>query len=280
MRYSTLREDVKSVMNDPGFDRLIPMASYVKLYPHLVIPLAVGWSLAILLYLLSNNSTITPMGVIGMVVFTFFFILQSDSLFTSSIQKIKDSADVLLHYIEDYVDSDPVLSRQIRRQPDLEFETRIENLEEENNNLCKELGRDKQELATLREQIAGLTMPSSYKVPQQVLEKLEPIEKKRLLEAVQAYRVNAWTPAAAVCGMILEGRLQRLCQKNNLSIGGIGQMIRQLGEAGLLKGYYQNLLQVGEFFRHRASHPTSEDFDRDKTTLILAALLILIRELF
>ena len=80
--------------------------------------------------------------------------------------------------------------------------------------------------------------------------------------------------------MILEGRLQQLCHENNIQPGGIGEMIRRLGEVGLLKGYYKDLAKVGEFFRHRASHPTSEEFDREKTTLVLTSLIILIRDSF
>jgi hypothetical protein len=143
-----------------------------------------------------------------------------------------------------------------------------------------ELAEAEQEVSHLKERLAGLETPSKYEIPQEVLDKLDQLERTRLLEAVQAYRVNAWTPAAAVCGMILEGRLQRLCRENNISLGGIKDMIQRLDEAGLLRGYHQNLAQVGEFFRHRASHPTSEEFDREKATLVLASLVILIRDLF
>ena len=116
---------------------------------------------------------------------------------------------------------------------------------------------------------------SQFEVPDQVLDKLTLLERTRLVEAVQAYRVNAWTPAAAVCGMLLEGRLQQLCRQNNIRLGGMSAMIRRLGEAGLLHGYHENLARVGEFFRHRATHPTSEESDREKTTLVLTSLFIL-----
>ena len=57
-------------------------------------------------------------------------------------------------------------------------------------------------------------------------------------------------------------------------------MIPRLGKAGLLGKHQQKLAEVGEFFRHRSAHPTTEVFDREKTTLILTALVILVRELF
>lgn len=161
-----------------------------------------------------------------------------------------------------------------------EMEQQIKSLRARNSILEDDLSATTSRLNHLHEMLFALRTPSQFKISQEVLDKLDQLERTRLLEAVQAYRVNAWTPAAAVCGMILEGRLQRLCREHGVRPGGIGEMIRRLGDAGLLRGHHEHLARVGEFFRHRAVHPTSEEFDREKTTLALTSLVILVRDLF
>jgi len=198
----------------------------------------------------------------------------------STVRQVNDRANMLRRYLEDYIALNPYLADRIRRRDERKLERQLEDLKARHLRLADELTVTHDKLEHCQERLAGLETPSWYEVPQQVLDKLDPLERTRLLEAVQAYRVNAWTPAAAVCGMILEGRLQKLCRENGIRPGGIGDMIRRLGEAGLLESYYQNLAQVGEFFRHRATHPTSEEFDREKTTLVLTSLIILVRDLF
>jgi hypothetical protein len=196
---------------------------------------------------------------------------------------MKDGLLMLQGYLRDYISYKyPDLAThnfpQLRSRA--EIEQQIESLKARNRALEDSLATATGRLDRLKEMLLALRTPSQFEIPEEVLGKLDSLECARLLEAVQAYRVNAWTPAAAVCGMILEGRLQKLCREHGIRPGGIGDMIRRLGEAGLLRGYYQNLAQVGEFFRHRASHPTSEEFDREKTTLVLTSLVILIRDLF
>jgi hypothetical protein len=186
---------------------------------------------------------------------------------------------MLVNYLRDYIKLNPSIASYIHIEDEQDLQRAISDLRSENSDLQMELDDSRRDCEKLRTSLVGLKTPSQFEVPAQVLEKLEPLEQTRLLEAVQAYRVNAWTPTAAVCGMLLEGRLQKLCRDNGIPSGGMGEMIRRLGEAGLLRSYYQNLARVGEFFRHRASHPTTEEFDREKTTLVLTSLIILIREL-
>jgi len=203
-----------------------------------------------------------------------------------TVKELKDKLLILQGYLRDYIAFKyPDLAAQNFPQYQesrdrARKEQEIESLRARNRALEDSLHATTDRLSRLNEMLLALTTPSQFEIPEEALDKLDPLERTRLLEAVQAYRVNAWTPAAAVCGMILEGRLQKLCREHGIRPGGIGDMIRRLGEAGLLRGYYQNLAQVGEFFRHRASHPTSEEFDREKTTLVLTSLVILIRDLF
>lgn len=186
---------------------------------------------------------------------------------------------------------EPAIASKVRFRNNADLEAQIRNLQTIRRNLESiledtrldyedEIKRLRGEVTIWQQKLAGLQTPANFDIPEDVLAKLSNIEKARLVEAVQAYRVGAWTPAASVCGTILEGRLQSLCRENNLPTGGIGQMIRQLGDAKLLKDYYHNLAKVGEFFRHRSSHPTTEEFDKEKVSLILNSLIILLRDLF
>ncbi|MFB0520389.1 MAG: hypothetical protein ACETWD_03040, partial [Desulfatiglandales bacterium] len=280
------RKDVKRFVNDPDFDRVIPRAWCFK--PFLHIPLAfliLSISVGLLYFLLERETfasvvvvllTLVVMGGIPAII----WLNSRDWFSASTINQVWDRANMLHRYLQDYIDLNPVLASRIRRKDEQRLERQLEDLHSHNLELEEELEEMEHELKHLKQRLASFETPSQYEVSQQVLDKLDPLEQTRLLEAIQAYRVNAWTPAAAVCGMILEGRLQRLCRKNGIRPGGIGAMIRRLGEAGLLKSYYQNLAQVGEFFRHRATHPTSEEFDREKTTLVLTSLIILVRDLF
>jgi hypothetical protein len=199
----------------------------------------------------------------------------------STVEQLRDKAHILQSYLRDYIAPKyPSFRSYLYPQYKQKLQVKLGRLEARNRALEQKLAETTRQLNRFKEMLAALETPSQFEIPQLVLDKLDPLEQTRILEAVQAYRVNAWTPTAAVCGMILEGRLQKLCKENDIRLGGIADMIRRLGEADLLKGYYQNLAQVGEFFRHRASHPTSEEFDREKTTLVLTSLVILIRDLF
>jgi len=287
IRYNTLRDDVKRMVNDPDFDRTVPSAWYLK--PFLHIPLVFISILAMLGILYSLTNTQTTL-IIAFIIFGGLILLigfpsslpgNKDKWFLAcTIAQVQDRANMLRNYLVDYIKLNPDLGLQVSTGDDVKLEHELENSRLHNFELEDELDTVKSENERLKSLIAGLETPSRYDIPQQVLNKLDSLEQARLLEAVQAYRVNAWTPAAAVCGMILEGRLQQLCHENNIRPGGIGEMIRRLGEAGLLKGYYKDLAKVGEFFRHRASHPTSEEFDREKTMLVLTSLIILIRDSF
>jgi hypothetical protein len=287
-RYNILRADVKRVVNDPDFDRTVPAAWCLKPFPHiflafLILLLAVGLAY----YLLESQTLLAILMLLVTLVFlgilpgSFTTWLASNDWFRASTRRqVSDRAFTLQRYLQDYIDLNPALGLRIGTKDEQKLERQLKDSQLFHLELADKLVATDRELKYCQERLAGLETPSQYKVPEKVLNKLDPLERRRLLEAVQAYRVNAWTPAAAVCGMILEGRLQRLCKENGIRSGGIWEMIRRLGEADLLKGYYQNLAQVGEFFRHRATHPTSEEFDREKTTLVLTSLIILIRDLF
>jgi len=283
-RYNVLREDVKRLVNDPGFDRAVPPAWSLNPWKHIPLAISAIAVALVVVYLLFGREVVSTVLVAGLlVVFIAGTIVlvsgEHGRLVASSAEQVWDRTNMLVSYLRDYINLNPSVASQVYFKDERDLQSELDDLRSNNLDLQMKLGDSERACARLTTELAGLRTPSQFEVPAQVLAKLEPLEQTRLLETVQAYRVNAWTPAAAVCGMLLEGRLQRICRENGIPGGGIGDMIRRLGEAGLLKSYYQNLAKVGEYFRHRASHPTTEVFDREKTTLILTSLIILIREL-
>jgi hypothetical protein len=287
VRYNNLRKDVKRFANDSRFARLVPRAWYwtpIRDIPLAVAVLIVGEVVACFILDLDPGAlfegTLMASFAVGLLVVfggvATGWLPGENWYIASTNQEIWDRANMLHEYVGDLASQNPNLSV---RDADTD-RTRMEFLESYTLELEDEIEDARQQVRSLREMVRGFETPSQFEVEDAVLDKLMPLERRRLLEAAQAYRVNAWTPAAAVCGMILEGRLQEMCRQNDIRLGGMSAMIVRLGEAGLLHGYYDKLAQIGEFFRHRATHPTSEEFDREKTTLILTSLIILIRDLF
>lgn len=285
--YNDLRNEIKAIINDPDYDRLVPPLRDLGFILRSLGP----WSIVFFYFGVVGFLLIT-LGVILSPVVSggLKWILATSSLVlviviilpwgTGSIRRVHRMTEKLTSYLANYIGLErPGLASQMWPDQEVQSRQRVSELESVNRDLRSALQEADRQISGLKQRLAGLATPSQYEIDERALHKLDSLERTRLLEAVQAYRVNAWTPAAAVCGMILEGRLQRLCRVHGMPAGGIGDMIRRLGEAGLLRSYYQDLAQVGEFFRHRASHPTSEEFDREKTTLVLTSLVILIRDL-
>ncbi len=279
--YNTLRQDVKQFVNDPNFERAVPAAWCLEFWHILLAGSLLSLGIAVSNILLGADA-------VSMHLLALFFpgilvlawLNDNGWFLASTVSDVKDRANMLHAYLEDYVALNPSFESRLRPKGEQKLETQLENLQWHLEELDGKLEEARLETERVKALWVGIKTPSPFEIPQNVLAKLTRLEQTRLLEAVQAYRVNAWTPAASVCGMILEGRLRALCRDNDLALGGIGQMIRSLGDIGFLKGYYHKLAETGEFFRHRAAHPTSEEFDREKTTLILTSLIILVRELF
>lgn len=292
--YDHLRQDVKKAVGDPNFDRVVLPAwcwMRARYIPFFILGLV---GIVAVLTLLLNGVDMALSPVLASVLLLAVSIaaaapwLSSHDWFqASTLQELSDRAKLLHEYLDDYPNFHPALASGIRRKCDLPIQDELDDLQGRNADLEKELETTRESLETARQEsrkyrelLRGWETPAAFEVQDEVLDKLDPLERNRLLEAVQAYRVNAWTPAAAACGMILEGRLQTLCRTNGLPPGGMSEMIRRLGEAGFLHSYYDDLAKIGGFFRNRAAHPTTEEFDREKTTLVLTSLVILIRDLF
>jgi hypothetical protein len=214
--------------------------------------------------------------VVGVIVLA-VWLLSRNIADASTIREVQSRAWVLHSYLQNRLRADPGLARRVEPGS---LQAQIEYLEEQQRNHWQWEAEQERAAQHWQELWVGLSEPLPFDLAEGILAKLDLLEQTRLREAVQAYRVRAWTPAAAVCGMLLEGRLQRLCQEHGLETGGMRDMIERLGAANLLGRHHREMAQVGEFFRHRAAHPSSEVFDQEKTTLILTLLLLLVRDVF
>ena len=94
------------------------------------------------------------------------------------------------------------------------------------------------------------------------------------------YSVGAYTGCVVLCGAILESLVQKACDSKNIKEDGLGPKITALKNAGVVKGHYQDLIEVSKFYRHKAAHPTSEIFNLEKANLAIGATLIFIEEVF
>jgi hypothetical protein len=57
--------------------------------------------------------------------------------------------------------------------------------------------------------------------------------------------------------------------------------IEKLVEMGIIKSkHHSSIIDLSKFFGHRAAHPTTEVFDRNKANLVLSSLFIIVEEVF
>lgn len=282
-RYNCLRRDVQRFAQDPHFVRQVLPPAWALQGWHIVVGLVVLVGGGVVLSRL-DTLAVFLYGVFSTLII--FAILLSGGFasggpwyLSSSSTVVGNRATVLHDYLRSMVRQHPYLADQI--EPG-KWKTQVEQLQGETDYLLGRLDTLVAENKHWRELWEGLSepLPLPFDMDKETVAKLESLEQIRLREAVQAYRVRAWTPAAAVAGMLLEGRLQRLCQENGLETGGMRDMIERLGAANLLGRHHREMAQVGEFFRNRAAHPTSEIFDQEKTALVLMLLLLLVRDVF
>jgi hypothetical protein len=289
-RYNVLWDQTESLVGDPELKRVVgPFWTLNRWLDRFELPkglyvaigLLVVCGIALLLLFEENiGFTTAGLGVLGLGLFCAAVV--HFAFPHGSLAEVEQRTNALLQYLQDhctYHYPDEIRGLPSSDDRASELEQGMESLNLDNAVLKGQLVDARKTIRELRMRLDGLETPSQFEVEPQILDKLDPLERAHLLETAQAFRVNAWTPTAAACGMLLEGRLLRLCREKGLPGGGMNAMISSLGDAGHLRGYHEQLARVGEFFRHKAAHPTSERFDRDKTTLVLTSLIILIREL-
>ena len=187
-------------MNDPSFYRAVPPAWCLNPLKHIPLAIAVAIMAFAAVYLLFGSDVARNVLIISLIVVRLW----------ASLYWSKVNMDALSRQRRAGLGSDKYARELSPRLHQAQSECRllhphrgrtrpptaISDLRSENSDLQMELDDSRRDCEKLRTSLVGLKTPSQFEVPAQVLEKLEPLEQTRLLEAVQAYRVNAWTPAA------------------------------------------------------------------------------------
>jgi hypothetical protein len=168
-RYNILRADVKRVVNDPDFDRTVPAAWCLKLFPHiflafLILSLAVGLAY----YLLESRTLLTILMLLVTLVFlgilpgSFTTWLADNDWFRASTRRqVRDRVFILHRYLQDYIKLNPALGLRAVSGDDRRLERQLEALRSVNREFIEELEEMEHELERLKEQLTELRQRES-----------------------------------------------------------------------------------------------------------------------
>lgn len=166
-----------------------------------------------------------------------------------------------------------VMSSQLR--------ARIENPEEGTSNLKTEnetLAKENKKLVKILENI---TQTEDFKITKEDIDAFPETMSQLILEAISSYKNACYGGCCMLCGRIFEFLVIESCKSLGKTYSGLGSGVETLSGAGKLKGKpYKNALRIAEFYRHKAVHPSKEEFDRNKAKYILSQLIFLNKEVF
>jgi len=122
---------------------------------------------------------------------------------------------------------------------------------------------------------------SDYPVDHTKLKTFEGNNLKLINEALGSYSIGAYTACICVCRNILQKLVKMLCETNAISKPSLSTQIEELVNKGIIKSNHHSLiLEIAKIFGHRAAHPTTEVFNKEKANLVLSALFIINEEVF
>lgn len=112
------------------------------------------------------------------------------------------------------------------------------------------------------------------------IRRMDQSESRLFHECLLCYGVGAYAGAIALCGTVAEGLVQRACELRGLSGDSFGAKVKALREAGVLKHQYDDMVSIVTTYRNLTTHPSPEEFNREKANLVIGATLILVDEVF
>ena len=129
----------------------------------------------------------------------------------------------------------------------------------------------------LNKYIKAEEFPVSEEISNKVSKELLPT----LQDALRAYGAGSYTACVCVCRNIIQGLVQEQCVKENIKESGLNKQINALIlNKNIKQKHNQTLLDTVATIGHRSAHPTTEVFKKEKASLVLNGLLILIDEVF
>jgi hypothetical protein len=120
-----------------------------------------------------------------------------------------------------------------------------------------------------------------FPISEKILSKIPKDIAPTLHDAFSAYGAGSYTACVCVCRNIIQGLVQEQCAKESIRENGLDKQIKSLISIKKIKQRHnQTLLDTVATLGHRSAHPTSEVFTKEKASLVLNGLMILIDEVF
>lgn len=155
-----------------------------------------------------------------------------------------------------------------------ELNNEIKSLKEKNSELEKVNILNSE---SLNKYIKADEFPISNEILSKVSEKLVPT----LQDALSAYGAGSYTACVCVCRNIIQGLVQEQCDKEDIKENGLKKQIAALtSKKKIEQEHNRTILATVTTLGNRSAHPTTEVFTKEKASLVLNGLLILIDEVF
>jgi len=120
-----------------------------------------------------------------------------------------------------------------------------------------------------------------FPISEKILSKIPTNISLTLHDSLRAYGSGSYSACICVSRNIIQGLVQEQCAKNDIKETGLNKQIDALISRKIIKQKHnQTLLDTVATLGHRSAHPTTEVFTKEKASLVLNGLLILIDEVF
>lgn len=120
-----------------------------------------------------------------------------------------------------------------------------------------------------------------FPISEKILSKIPKDISPTLHDALCAYGAGSYTACVCVCRNVIQGLVQEQCEKEGIKENGLKKQIDALISKKIIKQKHnQTILATVTTLGHRSAHPTTEVFTKEKASLVLNGLMILIDEVF
>lgn len=120
-----------------------------------------------------------------------------------------------------------------------------------------------------------------FSISEEILSNVPKDITSTLHDALRSYVAGSYTGCVCVCRKIIEGLVQEQCTKEGIKENGLNKQINALiSIKNIEKKHNQTLLNTITALGNRSAHPTTEVFTKEKASLVLNGLLILMEEVF
>lgn len=149
------------------------------------------------------------------------------------------------------------------------------NLLEENKSKLEDNNR------IISESLNKYINSDDFSISEDVLNNVPKEISSILHDALRAYVAGSYTGCVCVCRKIIESLVQEQCAKEGIKENGLNKQIKALiSIKNIDKKHNETLLNTITALGNRSAHPTTEFFTKEKASLVLNGLLILMEEEF